>query len=279
VQKDPNYVLAQLGIGMVWAARSNILDLPSHEGWAKAKSVALTVLALDDTLAEAHNLLGTVLFQYERDWPAATREFRRAIELNPNFADAHRFYSLLLAATGRRNEGMTEIKRALDLDPHSPVFQVNYGIALFYLGHDDDAIEIWQKLVRTDAEFRLTHGWLRDAFYKKGMYAEAIAEARKSTSTELSEVLTRGYAEGGYQRAMHMAAEVLAARFDHRYVHPTLIAKLYVHAGEKDRALDWLERAYAERDSQLIFLPLAGWDSLRAEPRLQALLRRMNLPG
>ena len=70
----------------------------------------------------------------------------------------------------------------------------------------------------------------------------------------------------------------IAGRFDRRYVHPTLIAKLYAHAGEKDRALDWLERAYAERDSQLIFLPLAGWDSLRTEPRLQALLRRMNLP-
>ncbi len=226
----------------------------------------------------AMRVCGPDIWGPPKDRANAHRVFRRAIELTPNFADVYRFYSVFLGSTGRRDQGMTEIKRALDLDPHSPVYQVNYGMALFHLGHDDAAIAVWQKLLRTDPDFTLTHAWLWNAFYKKGMYAQAIAEARKSVSTEISDVLGRRYAEGGYQQAMHMAAETAAARVTRRYAHPTRVARLYADAGEKDHAIDWLERAYEERDSQLIFLHWPQWDSLRDNPRFQDLLRRMDLP-
>ena len=232
--------LAHLGMGMLWAARSNIGDLPPHEGWPKAKSAALKILAQDDTLAEAHALLAGVLGWYGWDWPAAEREFRRDIELNPNFADAHRNYSLLLASTGRREQGMVEIRRALELDPQSPLYQLNYGRAQFYLGRYDDATASWQRLLRTDPDFTLTHRSLWDAFHKKGSYEEALVEARKFYAArgdgEAAEALARGYAEGGYPRAMHVAAEKLAARSKLRYVHATAVARLYAYAGEKDRA-------------------------------------------
>jgi TolB-like protein/Tfp pilus assembly protein PilF len=283
LEKDPNYALAQLGIALVWAARSNILDLPPHEGWPKAKAAALKVLALDDTVAEAHSHLGSVFAWYEWDWPAAEREIQRAIQINPNLPDVHRNYALVLASTGRLEQGIVEIRRALELDPHSPLWQLNYGLLMFSLGDDDDAMAVFQKLLKTDPDFTLTHDWLWSVFHKKGMYAQAFAEARMFHAgrgdDEAAASLARGYAEGGYPRAMHVAAEMMAARFTRRYVHPTAVAQLYAYAGEKDRALEWLERAYAGRDSQLIYLPWhAEWDSLRADRRLQALLQRMKLP-
>src|SRR5439155_371706 len=158
LQKDPDYALARLGVGVVWAARSNIGDLPPHEGWPKMKAAALKALEQDDSMAEAHTYLAGALAWYDWDWPAAEQEFQ------PAFAEA-----------------------------------------------------------------RMAH----------------VARGDNEAATSLA----RGYAEGGYQRAMHVTAEMMAARFTRRWVHPTAVAHLYAYAGEKDRALDWLERAYQERDS------------------------------
>ena len=168
------------------------------------------------------------------------------------------------------------------MDPQSPVYQVNYGRLMFSLGHDDDALAVWQKLIKTDPDFTLTHSFLWQCFHRKGMFEQAFAEARMAHvargDNEAATSLARGYAEGGYQRAMHVTAEMMAARFTRRWVHPTAVAHLYAYAGEKDRALDWLERAYQERDSLLIYLRFPEWESVRAESRFGALLRRMKLP-
>jgi tetratricopeptide (TPR) repeat protein len=178
---------------------------------------------------------------------------------------------------------MVEIRRALELDPHNPLWQLNNGLALLSLGHDDDAMAMSQKRLETNPDFTLTRSFLWDVFHKKGMYEEAFSEARMFHAgrgdDEAAESLARGHTEGGYQRAMHVAAEMMAARFTRRYVHPTAIARLYAYAGEKDRALEWLERAYQERDSQLMYLQWhVEWDSLRPDPRFENLFRRMNFP-
>ena len=282
LQKDPNYVVAQLGMASVWASRTNILDLSPDKGWPKEKAAALRVLELDDTIAEAHSHLGTVLAWYEWNWTDAEREIRRALDINPNLADVHRLHALLLASTGRREEGLAAIRRAVALDPQNPLWQLNHGALLFSLGREDEAVAMWQKLAKTSPDFTLTHGFLWDAFHRKAMFNEAIAEARMFHSgrgdDEAAEALGRAYADGGYQRAMHGAAEMMAARFTRRYVHPTAVARLYAYAGEKDKALDWLEKAYEGRDSQLMYLPWhMEWDGLRAEPRVQTLLQRMKL--
>ncbi|MBZ5556230.1 MAG: protein kinase [Acidobacteriia bacterium] len=177
LEKDPNYALAQLGIASVWASRANILDLPPDEGWPKVKSAALDTLKTDDTVGEAHSELGVVLAWYEWDWPGAEREFRRGVELNSNLAELHRSYGLLLASTGRREQALVEIRRAMELDPHSPLWRLNHGVVLFALGREDEAMAVWQKLLKTDPDFTLTHGFLWDAYHKKGRYEDAMAEA------------------------------------------------------------------------------------------------------
>ena len=153
---------------------------------------------------------------------------------------------------------------------------------LLDLGRYEDAIAQLQKVLRTDPNFPHAHGILSEAFHKKGMYEEELAEAKKFFAllgdSEVAEALARGYGQGGYAGAMRLAAETLVARSKRTYVKPTQVAHLYAYAGEKDRALDWLEKAYQERDTHLIFLNLRpDWGSLRSDTRFQSLLRRMNL--
>jgi len=284
LQRDPNYALAQLGVASVWSSRANILDLPPAEGWPRAKAAALKVLESDDTVAEAHSHLATVLAWYEWDWAAAEREIRRSIEINPNLADVHRSYGLVLASTGRRQQGLAEMRRAMEADPRSPLWQLNHGLLLYSLGREDEATAIWRALVRTDPDFTLTHGFLWDALHRKGLFGEAIAEARTFYTgrgdDETADALARAYTDGGYRHAMRVAADMMASRFSNRYVHPTAVARLYVYAGENDKAIEWLEKAFDGRDSQLMYLSWhMEWDAVRADARVQTLLRRMNLPA
>ncbi len=178
---------------------------------------------------------------------------------------------------------MAESQQALELDPHNSLFQYNFGLRLLELGRYDDAIAQLQKVLRTDPNFPHAHGILSEAFHQKRMYEEALAEAKKFFAllgdSEVAEALDRGYGQGGYAGAMRLAAETLAARSKRTYVQPTKVAHLYAYAGEKDRALDWLEKAYQEHNSQLVYLNMhIFWDSLRDDPRFQSLLRRMNFP-
>ncbi len=280
-EKDPNYALAYTGIASVWGYRGHLGVVPPREAWPKVKAATLKVIELDGTLAEVHELLGNISFYWDWDWPAAEREYQRAIELNPNNPDARRMYSGFLAAMGRREEALAAIQRCLELDPHNSRFQANFGMRLLDLGRYEDAIAQLQKVLRTDPNFPHAHGILSEAFHKKGMYEEELAEAKKFFAllgdSEVAEALARGYGQGGYAGAMRLAAETLAARSKRTYVKPTQVAHLYAYAGEKDRALDWLEKAYQERASQLVTINVApGWDSLRDAPRFQSLLRRMN---
>ncbi len=179
---------------------------------------------------------------------------------------------------------MAEMERALELDPHNSLWQSLFGARLLDRRRYDDAIAQLQKVLRTDPNFPLAHQFLWEAFHLKRMYEEALAEAKKffalaGGDSEVAEALERGYAQGGYAGAMRLAAETLAARSKLTYVPPTLIARLYVFAGEKDRALEWLEKAYQERNSKLVYINVEPvWDPLRDEPRFQDLLRRMNFP-
>ncbi len=283
LEKDPDYALAYVGIARVWGGRQQMGFVPASEATPLQKVAVLKALELDDSLAEAHSALASLKTWSEWDWSTAESEFRRAIELNPSYPEVRVWYWELLDSTGRWEEGMAQMERLLELDPHNSLFQGFFGQSLVFRRRYDDAIAQLQKVIRTEPNLQLAHALLWRAFHQKRMYEEALAEAKKVFAllgySEVAEALDRGYAQGGYAGAMRLAAETLAARSKRTYVQAMQIAKLYAHAGEKDRALDWLEKAYQERESRLVYLGVVPeWDPLRDDPRFQDLLRRMNLP-
>ncbi len=283
LQKDPEYALAHTGIAQYWAGRSAIGAEPPREVWPKVKTAATRALDLDETVAEAHDMLAWALTWYDYDWPAAEREFRRAIDLNPNYAHAHLFYGLFLNSLRRWDEARPQTDRALELDPHNPFFQWIFGFELLAKRRYDEAIPQIRKSL---PEFAQAHWGLWMAFHAKQMYEEAMLEAKAALPyfaagvPEAADALARGYAEAGYPGAMRRAAETLAERSNSTYVSAHLIAELYACAGDKERALEWLEKAYEERRQEMVYLSVfPTWDGLRDDPRFQDLLRRMNLPA
>jgi serine/threonine protein kinase/Tfp pilus assembly protein PilF len=283
LEKDPDCALAYAGIADVWLSRGDSGVVPPGEAFPKAKAAVLKALGLDDRLAEVHVNLANCRFIYEWHWSGAEAEFQRALELNPNYADTHLFYSDFLISMRRSREAMAEIDRALELDPFNFFLQCFFGWHLVYLGRYDEAIAQLRKTLRMEPNSPAAHLGLWGAFHQKRMDEEALAEAEKFFAllgdNEVAEALTRGYAEGGYAGAMRLAAEKLAARSNRTYVPAVRIARLYAHAGEKDQTLKWLEKAYQERESPLVHLNVGwDWDDLRSDPRFQDLLRRMNFP-
>lgn len=281
LQKDPNYALAYVGVANVWMVRGDSGWMAPSEAMPKAKAAIAKALALDDTLSEAHIVNANIVGPYDHDWPAAEREFRRGIELNPNSADGHFMYADYLIAMKRTDEWNREIHKTLELDPFNPFFQCFYGWHLVYLQRYDEAIAQFRKVLATEPDFSSAHMGLWGAVYKKGLNEEALAEARKFFSVlhdgEVEEALTRGYSDGGYVGAMRRGADVLAARSLQSHVPAVRIARLYAHAGDKDAALRWLQKACDERETPLLHLGVAwDWDFLRADTRFQDLLRCMN---
>ena len=283
LEKDPNYVLAYTGIASVWGYRGHLSPVPPREAFPKIKAAALKAFELDNTIGQVHNVLAGVSFYWDRDWSAAEREYQRAIELNPNYPAAHVFYWHFLNWQRRPEEARAHIERALELDPFQSFFQNAYGVHLLFARRYDEAIVQVRKVLRTDPNFQMAQHLLWLLFQQKGMYEEELAEKKQFSALlgdrELVEAIERGYGQGGYAGAMRLAAETLAARSKRTYVKPTQVAHRYAYAGEKDRALEWLEKGYQERDTHLIFLNLMpDWDSLRSDPRFQDPLRRMNFP-
>ena len=283
LQKDPNYARAYVGVANVWMERGDTGSMRPSEAMSEAKAAVSKALALDDTLSEAHIALGNIVGTYDHDWSAAEREFRRGIELNPNNADGHFMYADFLVSMKRTDEWNSQIHRTLELDPFNPFFQCFYGWQLVYLHRYDEAILQFRKVLATVPDFSSVHMGLWGAFYKKGMYDEALAEAQKFFAVlhdrDVEDALTRGYSEGGYSQAMHRGAEVLAARSKRSHVPAVRIARLYAHAGNNEEALRWLNKAFDERETPLSHLSVAwDWDFLRSDPRFHHLLHRVGLP-
>ena len=281
LERDPSDPLAYGGIAGVWLSKGDCGFVPPREAFPKAEAAALKEIELDDSLAEAHISLGMVR-GCGWDWDGAEREYRRAIEMTPNSAEAHFFLSDLLISRRRSDEWKVNIERALELDPLNFFFQCFYGWHLFYLCRYDEAIVELHKALKTEPNLPPAHLRLWGAFRGKGMYEEAVAEAETFFEVlgdkEVVQALQRGYIDTGYSGAMRVAAETLSERSPQTYVQPTQIARLYAHAGDKDHALEWLEKAYEERLPAMVHLAVdLDWSSLRSEPRFQDLIRRLNL--
>jgi tetratricopeptide (TPR) repeat protein len=217
------------------------------------------------------------------DWTGAEMEFKRAIEINPNFPDARIYYSHLLSITGRPDDAMAEVKRVLELDPYNSLFQ-SLAAADFLLVHRyDDAIAQARNAQRTNADDPVAHNILQVCFFMKGMYEEAFAEWKAMWNIplygnrDIAEALDRGYAEAGFTGAMRHAAEAWA-KVVYERGEPWYLALAYVMAGDKERALEWLEKGFELHDANMAYLGFPGFDGLRSDPRFQDLVRYMKLP-
>jgi len=281
LEKDPALALAHAGLADLNVVRSFSGLRPPAEALERARMHAVRAVQLDDQVADAHSSLGWISFR-SWDWVTAEREFRRALQLNPNLAVARSNYAQFLAARGRTDEALREGRRSLDLDPLALPFHTAYASVLIGAGRYDDAIAVCLEVLRMNAGFFWAHNHLWRAYGQKGMLEQALAEARTSFSAqgdaEVVKALERGQPQAGYAGAMRAAAETLTVRARTQYVMAFGVALLYANAGEQTLAIDWLERAYAEHGAMLEFIGMSPeFESLRPDPRFQDLLRRLNL--
>ncbi len=282
LEKDPNFALAWLGKAYVWVYRGSSL-LPAREAYPVTREIFDKKTRELDGMAEYHEARGDGKFYFEWDWAGAEKEYKRAIELKPNSAEMRVFYWDFLRAMRRPREAQAEVERCLELDPHNSFAQVNFGLLLLSSRRYDEAIAQFRKLITTESDPGTAQLGLWSAYHYKGMYQQALAEANtyfaKAEDSEVVKALGRGSAEAGYPGAMRRVAEVLAARSKQIYILPTGIARLYAYAGEKNRALEWLEKAYQDRETGLVHLQVdPDWDILRDDPRFRELVGRMKFP-
>jgi serine/threonine protein kinase/tetratricopeptide (TPR) repeat protein len=283
IDKDPNYALAWAGLADCYALYGVYDLLSPRESTPKAKEAVNRALAFDDTLADAHAALAFVKATYDWDWQGAQREFKRAIELDPNYAPAHYLYANILASTGRVDEAVAEAKRAQEADPLSLTASTVTVLAFFLGRRYDQAIDQGRKTLEMDSNFYTAHFFLAMVFAQMKRNEEAIEEARKAVSLSagaLQALGTLGHAYGVSGRRAE-AQKVLAELSNlskRRYVDPFNIALVHVGLGDKARALELLEKAYEDHAMRLLYVnAYPQFDPLRGEPRFKDLLRRMHL--
>jgi serine/threonine-protein kinase len=283
IDKDPGYALAYAGLADCYATFPGYQVESPRESWPRAKAAATKALELDNTLAEAHATLANVRMSYEWDWAGAEREFRRSIELDPNYPSAHQWYAEWLTATGRTEQAVASVKRAQDLDPLSLIINANLGTMLHNARRDDEAIEQLRKTLEMDPNFAPGHWFLGRAYEQKGMYPEAIAELQKALelskgSPAILGALGHAYALAGDREKARQVLADLHDQSKRRYVAPFNTALIYTGLGDKERAFEWLKKALDDRSRVVVFLKVdPNFDTLRPDPRFASLLRRMNL--
>ncbi len=283
VEKDPGYPLAYVGLSDSYGALGYLGHLAPQEVWPQAKGNAMKALEIDDKLAEAHAALAHPILFYDWDWEKAHEELKKAIGLNPNYAIAHHWYSHYFEALGRVEESLAESKRASGLEPLDLPLRLHLQYNYWLARQNGQAIEECRKTLEIEPNFHGTHFVFGLAYEQQGRYEEAIAELRKATALSgwLVQLASLGhaYAVSGRRKEAQTVLEQLNQLSKQRYVPPVLRAIIYVGLGEKDQALQWLEKAYAGRDSWWVFLTLdPRFDSLRLDPRFRELVRRVGLP-
>lgn len=284
IELDPAYALAYAGLADCYNLLPYYGEVSVAESFPQARAAATKALELDDQLAEAHAALAYVKMRYDWDWSGAEQGYRRALELNSNYATAHQFYAEYLSMLGRFDEAIAEAQRARDLDPVSIIINTDLGRIFLWAHEYDLAIQQLLKTIEMDPGFAEAHKVLGRVYEQKGMDDLAISEwlAAMVVSGEPPEkiaALRKAYAASGmraYQQ--RLLAELLQARSKQKNVSPYSIALVYTNLGDKNAALAWLEKALAERRESLVALKVdQRFDGLRADPRFTDLLRRVGL--
>jgi len=280
---DPGYALAYSGLADAYRTLGTTRTLPPGEAYPRARAAAVKGLELDPSSGELHASLASIMRLDEWDWQGAEREFMRALALTPGYADAHGRLAIHLACLGRHGEAVAQVMRALELDPLSLITYTVVGDVLFYGRRFEESITYYRRCFEMDPSFAPANTDLARSLEHVGRFEEALEHFRRCValpdgavppSSGLA-IMTWRVGRRDEAREIIAAVKELAAT---RYVAPFGIASFYAVAGEIPAALDWLERAYAERDSSLVFLKVhPRLDALRGESRFQALLAKLRL--
>jgi TolB-like protein/tetratricopeptide (TPR) repeat protein len=286
VQKDPSYALAYAGLASGYALLGQVPydDMPPIQAKPKAREAAERALQLDPQLGEAHSVLANVSFSYDWDFDAAEREFQRALALGQNDPTAHQWHSHYCIVRNRLQQALEENSRTLALDPVSPLFNTTRAEIYYNARQFDAAITQARRTLEQYPTYPLAYIWLGSAYREKKMYKEAVdqfAQASKLSGNQPAITALYGHALAlsGDTAGARRALADLQRLAKTRYVSALYFAGIYTGLGEKSTAMDWLDKAYKERNDRLVYLnvdPMA--DPLRSEPRFQDLMKRLHLP-
>jgi len=285
IEKDPAYALAYVGLADANVLLADYAAAPVKESYEKARDAAQKALELDEGLAEAHTSLAYVKMYYYWDWAGAENGYRRALELNPNYATAHQWYSEYLTAMGRFDEALAEIRRAREIDPLSPVVNAGETWILYFAHRYDDAIAHGKKLIETNPEFAEIHEYLKRCYDQKGMYSDAITSRqmrRKLAGFDAAETTAVSNAAAATSHEQYWRARLEQELEDIKTEKPATfdLAEIYSQLGDRDKAFEWLEKAVDERLYTVMYLKVApNLDPLRSDPRFSNFLQRVGLPN
>jgi len=283
IARDPLYALAYVGIADSFGSLGLFSFIPPKEAYPRAKAAAKRALEIGPELGEAYASLGWISMLYDWDWQTAEKHYVHAIELNPYYAPAHLWYGMCLPITGRFDESIREMKKAQELDPLETLTNAMLGWSLYLARRFDEAIDHNRKVIDMDPDFSIIYWYQAGCCSAKKMWDEALKCAQKAVQLSggapfLLAALGFVYGSAGMRDEALKVLERLIALSKNRYVSPLHIAKVEIGLGEKDQALENLEKAYTNRESMLVYI--GSWtffDSVRSEPRFQALLKKMNL--
>ena len=276
---DPNYALAYAGL----AEANWFLALYSYpqvnEVVPKARELALKALELDNSLAEPHSILGVICFNYDRDFACMERETKRAIELNPNYAEGHRRYGLLLQNLGRFEEARIAVRRSLEIDPLSAITNQQYAQLLFYEGKYDESETLSKKNVELDPNFWYAHWQLFYVYRMKRDYASAVEELAKVQDArgepDAAKLIRNSFAKGDWQGFLRKITDELTRL----KLYPYFVATFFAELGEKDKAFAMLNEAIETKDQHTDQMKVDPYmNPLRDDPRFQKVLKKAGFP-
>ena len=284
VGEDPNYAEAYSGLADTYALLGDwqYAVMSFKEALPRAKAAAVKAVELDSSMSEAHTSLGYCLRAFDWDFDSAGKEFQRAIELNPSYANAHHWNAMNLALLGRPKEALVEMRKAENLDPLSLIINSDLAEFLLLTHSYDESVKQSRKVVEMDPDFAIGHKQLGDAYLLKKMDKEAVAELQKAVQLSGGSPiciadLARAYVASGKMNEAVKLLRDLEKNSNASFTDAPHIAMIYAFMGDNEQAMNWLERAYQERFNPSILLR-SGFDPLRSDPRFQDFLRRVGLP-
>ncbi len=278
VDRDPSSARAWTGLADAYAVLALNYWGPPGDYFARAKAASLRAVELDSTIAEAHASLATVSFLYDRNWAAAERAFKRAIEIDPNYPTAHYFYSIFLSGRLRHDSAVAEGRRAQELDPLSPPLSQGEGMAYVLGSRPQQAVPLLREATAKFPDYYFPYSWLGLALARSGQPDEGVAAARRAMQLAPGNVLVEAFlgmtlATAGHRDEALQIAERIAARPGDA-IPFTYLARIYAALGEKDRAFEWLSRAVRAHEGQVAAMLTAGFENIKDDPRFDAIARQ-----
>jgi tetratricopeptide (TPR) repeat protein len=267
----------------VWLGLQQFGLVSPAEAGPKARAAVQQALEADSTIAEVQFILAVMRTWIDWDWQGAEQAFRRALTLNSNYAEARAYYSHLLVFLARPDEAMQQADLAVAMDPLNPLIGALTCVTLSHIGRYEEAAARCEEILRADPTQPVAHGGLGHALLSSGRYEEhlaaTIANARSRGDEEFAQALEQGFEEGGFERAMALAAEILVAQSEVGFVMPSRVARAFAYSRDSERALDWLERGVEVHDPEMPYSVGGTWpEEVLSHPRFREVLRQMGLP-